>query len=94
LAAERDQLWAINALEATAMRSLKEMEPAWPIAAIFFVANPKLSRKVRAAAMSMLQSVSVAVTPEHYEVVADVLIHGVEEWLRQVGVFLLHILIL
>jgi hypothetical protein len=76
------------------MRALTEMESAWPIAVIFFVANSKLSRKVRTAAKSMLQSVSVAMAPEHRDKVADVLIRGMEEWLRQVRISILHMLIL
>ena len=85
LTAERDQFWAINALEAAAMTALTEMRTAWPIATIFFIANPKLSRKVRSAARTMLENVVAAITPEHREKCADVVILGIEEWLRQIS---------
>jgi hypothetical protein len=85
LTVERDQLWAINALEAAAMTALTEMEIAWPIATIFFIANPKLSRKVRSSARTMLENVVAAMTPEHREKCADIVIVGIEEWLRQIS---------
>jgi Generalcontrol nonderepressible 1 (Gcn1) N-terminal len=84
LTAESDQLWSINALEAAAMRAITEMESAWPIAAIYFIANPKLSRKVRSAAKTMLENVVLAMPPEDRGKGADVVMLGVEEWLRQV----------
>jgi hypothetical protein len=85
LTAERDQFWAINALEAAAMTMLTEMETAWAIAAIFFIANPKLSRSVRSTAKSMLENVVAAMAPDHRQKCADVVILGIEEWLRQIS---------
>ena len=85
LTVERDQFWAINALEAAAMTALTEMEIAWPIATIFFIANPKLSRKVRSSARTMLENVVAAMAPEHREKCADIVIVGIEEWLRQIS---------
>jgi len=82
LSSERDQLWAINALEAAGIRALTEMETAWPIATIFFIANPKLSWKVRSAARTMLENVIIATGPERREKGADIVILGLEEWLR------------
>lgn len=86
LTSERDQFWAIHALEAAAMTALTEMETAWPIATIFFIANPKLSRKVRSTARTMLENVVGAMTPEHREKCAGIVIVGIEEWLRQFSV--------
>lgn len=85
LTAERDQFWAINALEAAAMTMLTEMETAWAIAAIFFIANPKLSRTVRSTAKSMLENVVAAMAADHRQKCADVVILGIEEWLRQIS---------
>lgn len=85
LSAERDQLWAINAFEATAMRALAEMGNAWSIATIYFIVNPKLSRKVRSAAKNMLEKVLIAITPDILEKAAEIVILGIEEWLRQVN---------
>lgn len=85
LTTERDQFWAINALEAAATAGLMEMETAWPIATIFFIANPKLSREVRSTARTMLENVAAAMTPELREKCADVVILGIEEWLRQIS---------
>jgi Generalcontrol nonderepressible 1 (Gcn1) N-terminal len=84
LIVEHDQLWAINALEATAMRALVEMGNAWSIAAIYFVVNPKLSRNVRSAAKHMLQNVLINISSERRVKVAEIVILGIEEWLRQV----------
>src|SRR5947207_3120001 len=85
LTSEGDQLWAINALEAAGMTALTEMETAWPIATIFFIANPKLSRKVRSAARTMLENVITAMSPDRREQGADVVILGIEEWLRHLS---------
>jgi hypothetical protein len=67
------------------MTALTEMEIAWPIATIFFIANPKLWRKVRSSARTMLENVVAAMTPEHREKCADIVIVGIEEWLRQIS---------
>lgn len=84
LTAERDQLWAINALEAAAMRALTEMGNAWSIAAVFFIVNPKLTRKVRSAAKTMLENVLSQISPENRDKAVEIIILGIEEWLRQV----------
>jgi hypothetical protein len=84
LSNERDQLWAIRALEAIAMRAIEEMENAWSMAAIFFVVNPKLPRTLRTAAKSMIEKVICRMTPETRVNGADVVVSGIEEWLRQV----------
>jgi len=84
LTVERDQLWAINALQAAAMRALTEMEIAWSIAAIYFVVNPKLSRNVRSIAKHMLQNVLINMASERRGKAAEIVILGIEEWLRQV----------
>src|SRR5439155_16551247 len=84
LITERDQLWAVNALEATALPELAEQATAWAIAVIYFIANPKLSKKVRFATRTMLERVLVGVAREHRNNCADVLVRGIEESLRQV----------
>ena len=67
------------------MMALTDMETTWPIATIFFIANPKLSRTVRSTARTMLENVVAAMTPELREKCADVVILGIEEWLRQIS---------
>jgi hypothetical protein len=79
---ETDQIWAIRALEATAIRSPMEMSIGWALAAVYFLANPKHSRSVRDAAESMLVYVLQAVQPRINA--ANIIVSGVEEWLRQV----------
>ena len=84
LTSETDQLWAIDALQATALRALCEVGTAWSVAAIFFVANPKLSRKVRSAAKLMLENVLFSISSELRTRAADIVVLGMEEWLLQV----------
>jgi hypothetical protein len=84
LTSERDQLWAIRALEAAGMRALTEMETAWSLAAIFFIANPKVSRTVRSASKAMIDTILLEVGADSRSKVADIIISGMEEWLHQV----------
>ena len=84
LTSERDQLWAIRALEAAAMRALTEMEAAWSLAAIFFIVNPKVSRTVRSASKAMIDNILFEVGAHSRSKVADIIISGMEEWLHQV----------
>jgi Generalcontrol nonderepressible 1 (Gcn1) N-terminal len=84
LLTERDQLWAIRALEAVGLRALMEMEMAWPAAAIFFIVNQKLSRKVRFAAKAMVENVLLHMSLDQRSRGADFVISRMEEWLRQV----------
>ena len=83
LTAERDQLWAINALAAAAMRALTEMGTAWSITTIFFIVNPKLSRKVRSSAKNMLEDVLIRMAEDRGKS-AEIIVLGIEEWLRAV----------
>jgi hypothetical protein len=81
---ERDQLWAIRALEAVGMRALEETEKLWSIAAIFFVVNSKSTRTIRLAARNMIERVILAMTSETRVKGANIVISGIEEWLREV----------
>jgi Generalcontrol nonderepressible 1 (Gcn1) N-terminal len=81
---ERDQLWAIRALEAVAMQALEETESLWSIAAIFFVVNSKSPRTIRSAGRNMIERVILAMTGETRIKGADIVISGIEEWLREV----------
>jgi hypothetical protein len=83
LTTARDQLWAINALEAAAKRALTEMDTAWPLAAIYFVVNPKLSKDVRFAAISMITNVFVSTPSDIRCKAANRVVLGIEEWIRQ-----------
>ena len=85
LTSERDQVWAVNALEASARRAIAEMGTAWSIVAIFFVANPKLSRNVRVAATSMLERILIEMSTEDRVKAAEIVVFGIEEWIRQVS---------
>jgi Generalcontrol nonderepressible 1 (Gcn1) N-terminal len=87
LTLERDQLCAINALEAAALRGLNEMGTVWSLATIYFICNPSLSRKVRAAAGTMLECTLRTASPGTREKYADIVVLGLEEWLRQVHCF-------
>ena len=82
---ERDQLWAVYALEAAAKRALMEMGMAWSIVAIFFTVNAKLSLKVRSAARKMLEIVLTALPSDNRRKAANIMISGIEEWLKQAG---------
>lgn len=84
LSVERDQLWAINALEAVGMRDLKEMGIAWSIALIYFIVNPKFSRTVREAAMKVVEKVLLSLEGESQSEGADKIVFGMEDWIRQV----------
>lgn len=86
LTSETDQIWAIRALEATGIRSPREMSVDWALAAIYFLANPRHSRSVQAAAESMFVNVLNGVQPRID--VANVIVSGLEEWLRQVSLIL------
>ena len=88
LPGEPDQLWAIYAFEAVASKSLVEMGVAWSLSAIFFITNPKLSRTVRLRARKMLEKVLISTTPEIRIKSLDVIIAGMEEWLRQVSIWI------
>jgi Generalcontrol nonderepressible 1 (Gcn1) N-terminal len=85
LTLERDQLCAITALEAGALRALSEMGSLWSLATIYFICNTALSRRVRAAAGDMLERVLGSGGPGQREKHADILVLGLEEWLRQVN---------
>ena len=80
-----DQLWAIHALEAAAKRAIAEMETAWPLAAIYFVVNPKLQKEVRFSAIDMLKKLLLKMLSEDRIQAADYIIRGVEEWLHQLS---------
>jgi hypothetical protein len=79
LSGERDQLWAISALEAVGRSALLQIGSAWSLAAIYFITNPKLSKTVRDAAQTMLTKVLIVWSKN-----VGVIITGMEEWLRQV----------
>jgi len=84
LSVERDQLWAVNALEAAGMRDLKDMGLAWSVASIYFIVNPKSSRTVRETAMGMVERVLLSLEGEsRFEGAANIVL-GMEDWLRQV----------
>jgi len=85
LSNSRDQTWAVNALEASARRAITEMETAWPLAAIFFVANPKIPKEVRFSLINMVKRVLNLMETEGRCQAADYIIFGVEEWLRQLS---------
>jgi hypothetical protein len=84
LATVREQLWAINALEAAACRAITEMESAWSLAAVYFAVNPKLAKEVRFAALAMLKRVLVRSGSKERGQAVDYIIHGLEDWVRQV----------
>lgn len=84
LTSERDQIWALNALESAGLVALTNMGTAWSLAAIYFVTNPKLSRKVRAAAKTVLVRVLIEMSPENRLKASEIIIFGMEEWIRQV----------
>jgi hypothetical protein len=60
------------------------METAWSLAAIYFIANPKLSRTVRSASKAMIENILLSVGADSRGKVADIIVSGMEEWLRQV----------
>ena len=84
LSVERDQLWAVNALEAVGMRDLKEMGIAWSITLIYFIVNPKFSRTVRESAMKVVEKVLLSLEGESRSEGADKIVFGMEDWIRQV----------
>jgi hypothetical protein len=84
LANEKDQLWAVNALEAIGRQELLNMGIAWSTAVIFFVSNPKLAKDVRFAAKAMIAKVLNTLPPGDQVRGAEILILGVEDWIRQV----------
>ena len=84
LSVERDQLWAINALEVVGTTDLEHMGLGWSIAAIYFVVNPGLSWKVRSTAMVMVEKVLLSLEVEKRCEGADYVVLGMEDWLRQV----------
>jgi hypothetical protein len=91
LTVERDQLWAINALEAVGQRDLKDMGTAWSIAAVYFIVNPKLPRSIRSAAIKMVQKVLLSLDGESRCDGADNIVLGMEDWLHQVCSLSIHI---
>ena len=80
----RDQIWAINALEAVGRRAVTEMEIAWPLAAIYFVANPSLQKEVRFAAIKMFKRVLSLRDSEERCHAVDYIVLGLEDWVRQI----------
>ena len=81
LANETDQIWAIRALQSTAISSPAELSINWSSAAIYFIVNPKNPRAVRAAAEAMLVNVLMNIEPRISA--ATTVISGLEDWLRQ-----------
>ena len=84
LTVERDQLWAINALEAAGIRDLKDLGVAWSIAAVYFIVNPKLSRSIRSAAINMVEKVVLSLEGESRCDGVDNIVLGIEDWLHEV----------
>ena len=78
-------MWALNALESAGLVALTNMGTAWSLAAIYFVTNPKLSRKVRITAKTMLVRVLIEMSPENRLKISETIIAGMEEWIRQVS---------
>jgi hypothetical protein len=84
LTTERDQSWAIKALEAIGLRALTDMGLEWSTAVIYFIAQPKLPKSVRQATVRIIHNVLFSFSSEKRVEGADILVLGLEDWLRQV----------
>jgi len=61
------------------------MDIFWPIATTFFVTHPKASKVVRETARNMLRGVFSGMAVENRKRGAELMIRGIEDWLRQIS---------
>ena len=83
MSSQQEQMWAIYALGSAGQRAMSKMDIHWPVAIIFFTANPRFSKSVRGAARFMLKKVLQTISGGDREIGADLMVRGLEDWLRQ-----------